>query len=150
MHLLFRGSKDKLGVIVASYMHYSSICGSAEQALDRFSMRRFLEDNVGPLALPSNKRWSSRTVNFSCEITKIIDITNLFRCYAVRFNNFYFFPDTWIISQVCSLTISRSMQPRYISPMWQFWAHHVSRRGAVELFWSFTKDKLRYIPQVCI
>lgn len=52
----FRGDKDKLGVIVAAYMHYSSICGSAEQALDRFSMRKFLEDTVGPLALPSNKR----------------------------------------------------------------------------------------------
>uniref|UniRef100_A0A6P7EYM4 Tensin n=1 Tax=Diabrotica virgifera virgifera TaxID=50390 RepID=A0A6P7EYM4_DIAVI len=52
-----RGNKDKLGVIVSSYMHYSSICGSAEQALDRFSMRKFLEDNVGPLILPSNKRY---------------------------------------------------------------------------------------------
>ncbi|KAJ8915601.1 hypothetical protein NQ315_003381 [Exocentrus adspersus] len=52
-----RGSKDKLGVIVAAYMHYSSICGNAEQALDRFSMRKFLEDNVGPLQLPSNKRY---------------------------------------------------------------------------------------------
>nr|XP_008194377.1 PREDICTED: tensin isoform X4 [Tribolium castaneum] len=52
-----RGNKDKLGVIVAAYMHYSSICGNAEQALDRFSMRRFLDDNVGPLALPSNKRY---------------------------------------------------------------------------------------------
>ncbi|KAJ8983801.1 hypothetical protein NQ317_008119 [Molorchus minor] len=52
-----RGNKDKLGVIVAAYMHYSSICGNAEQALDRFSMRKFLEDNVGPLSLPSNKRY---------------------------------------------------------------------------------------------
>ncbi|XP_049821807.1 tensin-1 isoform X5 [Aethina tumida] len=52
-----RGSKEKLGVIVAAYMHYSSICGSQEQALDRFSMRRFLDDNVGPLVLPSNKRY---------------------------------------------------------------------------------------------
>ncbi|VEN36884.1 unnamed protein product [Callosobruchus maculatus] len=52
-----RGNKDKLGVIVAAYMHYSSICGNAEQALDRFSMRKFLDDNVGPLRLPSNKRY---------------------------------------------------------------------------------------------
>lgn len=52
----FRGSKEKLGVVVAAYMHYSSICGTAEQALDRFSMRKFLDDNVGPLKLPSNKR----------------------------------------------------------------------------------------------
>ncbi|XP_018561064.1 tensin isoform X3 [Anoplophora glabripennis] len=52
-----RGSKDKLGIIVAAYMHYSSICGNAEQALDRFSMRKFLDDNVGALLLPSNKRY---------------------------------------------------------------------------------------------
>ncbi|XP_076270893.1 focal adhesion protein tensin isoform X29 [Rhynchophorus ferrugineus] len=52
-----RGSKDKVGIIVAAYMHYSSICGTAEQALDRFSMKKFLDDNVGPLKLPSNKRY---------------------------------------------------------------------------------------------
>lgn len=51
------GSKDKLGVVVAAYMHYSSICGTADQALDRFSMRRFLEDNIGPLQTPSNRRY---------------------------------------------------------------------------------------------
>nr|XP_022919173.1 tensin-like isoform X4 [Onthophagus taurus] len=52
-----KGSKDKLGVVVAAYMHYSSICGSAEQALDRFSMRKYLDDTVGPLQMPSNKRY---------------------------------------------------------------------------------------------
>ncbi|KAL3283147.1 hypothetical protein HHI36_006301 [Cryptolaemus montrouzieri] len=52
-----KGNKDKLGVIVAAYMHYSSICGSAEQALDRFSMRKFLEENIGSISLPSNKRY---------------------------------------------------------------------------------------------
>ncbi|XP_045471532.1 tensin isoform X6 [Harmonia axyridis] len=52
-----KGNKDKLGVIVAAYMHYSSICGSAEQALDRFSMRKFLEENIGAISLPSNRRY---------------------------------------------------------------------------------------------
>lgn len=55
--LFYRGSKDKLGVVVAAYMHYSSICGNAEQALDRFSMKKYLDDNVGPLQMPSNKRY---------------------------------------------------------------------------------------------
>lgn len=54
--VIFSGNKDKLGIVVAAYMHYSSICGTADQALDRFSMRRFLDDSVGPLQLPSNKR----------------------------------------------------------------------------------------------
>ncbi|KAK9879482.1 hypothetical protein WA026_006551 [Henosepilachna vigintioctopunctata] len=52
-----KGNKDKLGVIVAAYMNYSSICGNAEQALDRFSMRKFLEENIGSISLPSNKRY---------------------------------------------------------------------------------------------
>ncbi|XP_044752814.1 tensin-1 isoform X4 [Coccinella septempunctata] len=52
-----KGNKDKLGVIVAAYMHYSSICGNAEQALDRFSMRKYLEENIGSISLPSNRRY---------------------------------------------------------------------------------------------
>ncbi|KAK7865077.1 hypothetical protein R5R35_014617 [Gryllus longicercus] len=52
-----RGSKDRIGVVVAAYMHYSSICGSADQALDRYAMARFLEDKVGDLEHPSHKRY---------------------------------------------------------------------------------------------
>ncbi|XP_044742901.1 tensin-1 isoform X3 [Chrysoperla carnea] len=52
-----RGSRERLGVVVAAYMHYSSICGTADQALDRFAMRRFLDDTVSPNELPSNKRY---------------------------------------------------------------------------------------------
>ncbi|GFG35972.1 hypothetical protein Cfor_03555, partial [Coptotermes formosanus] len=52
-----RGSKDRIGVVIAAYMHYSSICGSADQALDRFAMSRYLEDKVGDLEQPSHKRY---------------------------------------------------------------------------------------------
>jgi len=52
----FRGSCERIGVVVAAFMHYSSICGSADQALDRFAMRRYLDDKVGDLEQPSNKR----------------------------------------------------------------------------------------------
>ncbi|KAL3266086.1 hypothetical protein HHI36_010272 [Cryptolaemus montrouzieri] len=52
-----KGNEVKLGVIVAAYMHYSIICGSAEQGLDRFSMRKFLKENIGSISLPSNKRY---------------------------------------------------------------------------------------------
>lgn len=38
-------------------MHYSSICGTADQALDRFSMRRFLDESIGAMELPSNRRY---------------------------------------------------------------------------------------------
>ncbi|XP_023248314.1 tensin-3, partial [Copidosoma floridanum] len=52
-----RGSKERLGVAVSAYMNYSSICGSRDQALDRFAMRRFLDDKIGPLGVPSHRRY---------------------------------------------------------------------------------------------
>lgn len=52
-----RGSYERIGVVVAAYLHYSNICGSADQALDRFAMKRFLDDKVGDLDQPSHKRW---------------------------------------------------------------------------------------------
>lgn len=52
-----RGERERIGVVVAAYMHYSSICGSPEQALDRFAMKRYLDHKIGDLDLPSNKRY---------------------------------------------------------------------------------------------
>lgn len=54
--VLFRGSKERLGVAVSAYMNYSSICGGRDQALDRFAMRRFLDDKIGLLQVPSHRR----------------------------------------------------------------------------------------------
>ncbi|XP_066587705.1 tensin-3 isoform X3 [Prorops nasuta] len=52
-----RGNKERLGVAVSAYMNYSSICGGRDQALDRFAMRRFLHDKIGPLRVPSHRRY---------------------------------------------------------------------------------------------
>ncbi|KAI5743355.1 hypothetical protein M8J77_017223 [Diaphorina citri] len=52
-----RGNKDRIGVVVSAYMHYSNICGTADQALDRFAMKRFLDDKIGDLDFPSYKRY---------------------------------------------------------------------------------------------
>ncbi|XP_052125912.1 tensin isoform X10 [Frankliniella occidentalis] len=52
-----RGSKDRIGVVVAAYMHYSQICGGADQALDRFAMKRFLQDQVEDVDQPSHRRY---------------------------------------------------------------------------------------------
>ncbi|XP_043467307.1 tensin-3 isoform X5 [Leptopilina heterotoma] len=54
-----RGSKERerLGVAVSAYMNYSSICGTNDQALDRFSMRKFLDDKIGKLKVPSHRRY---------------------------------------------------------------------------------------------
>ncbi|XP_026329297.1 tensin-2 isoform X4 [Hyposmocoma kahamanoa] len=55
--LLAWGNRERLGVLVAAYMHYSAICGAPENALDRYAMRRYLDDRVPVFHLPSNKRY---------------------------------------------------------------------------------------------
>ncbi|CAB3250004.1 unnamed protein product [Arctia plantaginis] len=55
--LLAWGNRERLGVLVAAYMHYSAICGAPEHALDRYAMRRYLDDRVPIFQLPSNKRY---------------------------------------------------------------------------------------------
>ncbi|XP_043931073.1 tensin-1 isoform X6 [Protopterus annectens] len=52
-----KGNQGRTGVVVAAYMHYSNISASADQALDRFAMRRFYEDKVIPVIQPSQKRY---------------------------------------------------------------------------------------------
>ncbi|KOC66380.1 Tensin [Habropoda laboriosa] len=57
LHARRVGSKERLGVAVSAYMNYSSICGGRDQALDRFAMRRFLDDKIGSLQVPSHRRY---------------------------------------------------------------------------------------------
>ncbi|XP_064290954.1 tensin-1 isoform X16 [Passer domesticus] len=52
-----KGNRGRLGVVVAAYMHYSNISASADQALDRFAMKRFYEDKVVPVGQPSQRRY---------------------------------------------------------------------------------------------
>ncbi|KAM8873330.1 tensin-1 isoform 1-T1 [Synchiropus picturatus] len=52
-----KGNRGRTGVVVAAYMHYSNISGSADQALDRFAMRRFYEDKALPVGQPSQQRY---------------------------------------------------------------------------------------------
>ncbi|XP_070817584.1 si:ch211-191a24.3 [Chaetodon trifascialis] len=46
-----------LGVLVASYIHFSNISASADLSLDLFSMRRFYNDKLSALMTPSQKRY---------------------------------------------------------------------------------------------
>ncbi|XP_034720611.1 tensin isoform X5 [Etheostoma cragini] len=52
-----KGNRGRTGVVVAAYMHYSNISASADQALDRFAMRRFYEDKALPVGQPSQIRY---------------------------------------------------------------------------------------------
>ncbi|XP_049623973.1 tensin-1 [Suncus etruscus] len=52
-----KGSRGRIGVVIAAYMHYSNISASADQALDRFAMKRFYEDKIVPIGQPSQRRY---------------------------------------------------------------------------------------------
>ncbi|KAI3368120.1 hypothetical protein L3Q82_007852 [Scortum barcoo] len=51
-----RGEKGRLGVLVASYIHFSNVSSSADLSLDHFAMRRFYNDKLSALMTPSQKR----------------------------------------------------------------------------------------------
>uniref|UniRef100_A0A2I3G247 Tensin 1 n=1 Tax=Nomascus leucogenys TaxID=61853 RepID=A0A2I3G247_NOMLE len=52
-----KGNRGRIGVVIAAYMHYSNISASADQALDRFAMKRFYEDKIVPVGQPSQRRY---------------------------------------------------------------------------------------------
>ncbi|XP_049497166.1 tensin-3 isoform X1 [Panthera uncia] len=52
-----RGGKGRIGVVISSYMHFTNVSASADQALDRFAMKKFYDDKVSDLMQPSQKRY---------------------------------------------------------------------------------------------
>ncbi|XP_038646251.1 tensin [Scyliorhinus canicula] len=52
-----QGNRGRTGVVMAAYMHYSNISASADQALDRFAMKKFYEDKILPVGQPSQRRY---------------------------------------------------------------------------------------------
>ncbi|XP_051869983.1 tensin-1 isoform X3 [Pristis pectinata] len=52
-----KGNCGRTGVVIAAYMHYSNISASADQALDRFAMKKFYEDKISSVIQPSQRRY---------------------------------------------------------------------------------------------
>ncbi|XP_014668666.1 PREDICTED: uncharacterized protein LOC106809942 [Priapulus caudatus] len=52
-----KGSTGRMGVVVASYMHYCNICASADNALDRFAMKRYYDNKLAFATHPSQRRY---------------------------------------------------------------------------------------------
>uniref|UniRef100_G1TNP0 Tensin 3 n=1 Tax=Oryctolagus cuniculus TaxID=9986 RepID=G1TNP0_RABIT len=51
------GGTGRIGVVISSYMHFTNVSASADQALDRFAMKKFYDDKVAALMQPSQKRY---------------------------------------------------------------------------------------------
>ena len=52
-----KGDKGRIGVVISAFMHYIDISSTADQALDRFTMKRFHDDKLAPFMNPSQKRY---------------------------------------------------------------------------------------------
>ncbi|XP_075447950.1 tensin-2 isoform X1 [Ascaphus truei] len=52
-----KGNQGKTGVVIASYMHYSKVSASVDQALSTLAMRKFCEDKVSVSLHPSQRRY---------------------------------------------------------------------------------------------
>uniref|UniRef100_A0A8C3R7I0 Tensin 3 n=1 Tax=Cyanoderma ruficeps TaxID=181631 RepID=A0A8C3R7I0_9PASS len=52
-----RGGKGRIGVVISSYIHFTNVSASADQALDRFAMKKFFDDKVSALMQPSQRRY---------------------------------------------------------------------------------------------
>ncbi|KAM8850493.1 tensin-3-like isoform 2-T2 [Spinachia spinachia] len=52
-----RGGKGRIGVVISSFVHFTDVSASADQALDRFAMRKYYDDKVSALTTPSQKRY---------------------------------------------------------------------------------------------
>nr|XP_055041808.1 tensin-3 isoform X1 [Misgurnus anguillicaudatus] len=52
-----KGNKDRVGVVISSYIQLSNLFSSEEQALDLYAMKRFCRDKMDNLMTPSQKRY---------------------------------------------------------------------------------------------
>ncbi|XP_064475159.1 tensin-1-like isoform X4 [Ornithodoros turicata] len=59
-----KGDKGRIGVVLAAYLHYTSMCASDDKALDRFTMKRFFDDKLYYTMHPSQKRY----INYFAEL----------------------------------------------------------------------------------
>lgn len=52
-----KGSKDRVGVVISSYIQVFNVSTSEEQALDLYTMKKFCSDKMENLMTPSQKRY---------------------------------------------------------------------------------------------
>ena len=76
--MFYRCGLQRVGVVVAAYCEYTGLCPPhhQDQSLDRFSMKRFLNERVGGLQSPSDKRCgpsiNSKSMHSNTNLTDII------------------------------------------------------------------------------
>uniref|UniRef100_A0A8D0BXD6 Tensin 3 n=1 Tax=Salvator merianae TaxID=96440 RepID=A0A8D0BXD6_SALMN len=106
-----RGGKGRIGVVISSYMHFTNVSASANQALDRFAMKKFFDDKVSVLMQPSQKRYVQFLSGLLSGSVKM-NTTPLFLHYVVLHG----IPDFDVVGGCRSfLKLYQAMQPVYTS-----------------------------------
>ncbi|XP_063778765.1 tensin-3 isoform X2 [Pseudophryne corroboree] len=118
-----RGGKGRIGVVISSYMHFTNVSASADQALDRFAMKKFFDDKVSMLMQPSQIRYVSFLNGLLSGVEKM-NATPLFLHYVIlhAIPNF----DT---GGVCRpfIKIYQAMQPVFTSGIYNVGPENQSR-----------------------
>ncbi|TKR93430.1 hypothetical protein L596_007888 [Steinernema carpocapsae] len=66
-----KGGRSRAAIVVAAYMHYTSICSSEDSVADRFSMQMFSEKFLGSDGQPSHKRYVTYFSNLLSGQTRV-------------------------------------------------------------------------------
>ncbi|XP_066532616.1 si:ch211-191a24.3 [Hoplias malabaricus] len=79
-----RGSKDRVGIIVSSYINLPSVSNSEGQALDCYTMKRFYSDKMAAIVTPSQKRYVQMFGKLLSRHLKINSSPLFFHCISLH------------------------------------------------------------------
>ncbi|XP_025889490.1 tensin-3 isoform X2 [Nothoprocta perdicaria] len=118
-----KGGKGRIGVVISSYMHFTNVSASADQALDRFAMKKFFDDKVSALMQPSQKRYVQFLSGLLSGSVKM-NTTPLFLHYVILHGI-----PSFDAGGVCRpfLKLYQAMQPVYTSGIYSLGPENQSR-----------------------
>ncbi|XP_072537638.1 si:ch211-191a24.3 [Salminus brasiliensis] len=79
-----RGGKDRVGVVISSYVNLPSVSTSEEQALDCYTIKRFYGDKMAALITPSQKRYVQMFGKLLSHQLKINSSPLFFHCISLH------------------------------------------------------------------
>ncbi|XP_054889731.1 tensin-3-like [Poeciliopsis prolifica] len=119
-----RGGKGRIGVVISSFVHFTDVSASADQALDRFAMRKYYDDKVSALMTPSQKRYVWILNSLLSGSMKINASPLFLHCVVL-----HGIPNFETASRVCCpyIKVYQGMQAVYSSGIYHIGSNHRDR-----------------------
>ncbi|XP_027876239.1 tensin-3 isoform X4 [Xiphophorus couchianus] len=119
-----RGGKGRIGVVISSFVHFTDVSASADQALDRFAMRKYYDDKVSALMTPSQKRYVWILNSLLSGSMKINASPLFLHCVIL-----HGIPNFETASRVCCpyIKVYQGMQAVYSSGIYRIGSNHRDR-----------------------